>query len=82
MILPMSVIWDFKGRQDVIELKLQRGSYTQPEGVEQVARYAARLSRDRGYLVIFDPATDIPWEERGQVKEVEYDGIDVVVLLA
>ena len=76
------LVVDFQGRRDVIELKLQRGSYTLPEGVEQVAGYAARLGRDCGYLVIFDPSTDTPWEDRGQVKEMEHDGIHVVILRA
>lgn len=74
------LVVDFQGRQDVIELKLQRGSYTLPEGVEQVAGYAARLGRDCGYLVIFDKAVDIPWEDRGQVEERTHDGIRVVIL--
>ena len=73
---------DFKGRQDVIELKLLRGSYTRPEGVEQVARYATRLCRDRGYLVIFNPADDRPWEERGQLATEICNGIEVIVLEA
>ncbi len=73
---------DFHGREDVIELKLQRGSWTRPEGIEQVTRYAARLGRDRGYLVIFDPATDLPWEERGKVETEEIDGVKVVIIEA
>ena len=63
-------------------MKLLRGTYTRPEGVEQVARYATRLNRDRGYLVIFDPSEDRPWEERGQVTTESCDGVTVVVLEA
>lgn len=73
---------DFKGRQDIIELKLLRGSYTRPEGVEQVARYATRLYRDRGYLIIFDPTAERPWEERGRVETELCDGVTVIVLEA
>ena len=76
------LVVDFKGRQDVIELKLLRGSYTRPEGVEQVARYATRLCRDRGYLIIFDPADGRPWEERGRMETEQCDGVTVIVLEA
>ncbi|CAK8725453.1 ATPase AAA-type core domain-containing protein [Candidatus Electrothrix laxa] len=76
------LVIDFKNRQDVIELKLLRGSYTRPEGVEQVARYATRLCRDRGYLVIFDPSDKRPWEERGQLATEICKGIEVIVLEA
>lgn len=76
------LVVDFQGRQDIIELKLLRGSYTRPEGVEQVARCATRLSRERGYLVIFDPSANTPWEERGQVETEHCQGIEVVVLEA
>lgn len=73
---------DFKGRQDIIELKLLRGSYTRTEGVEQVARYATWLCRDRGYLVIFDPTEERPWEERGRVETKSCKGVKVIVLEA
>ncbi|WPD22445.1 MAG: ATP-binding protein [Candidatus Electrothrix scaldis] len=76
------LVIDFKGRQDIIELKLLRGSYTRPEGVEQVARYATRLYRDRGYLIIFDPTAERPWEERGRVETELCDGVTVIVLEA
>jgi hypothetical protein len=76
------LVVDFQDRRDIIELKLLRGSYTRPEGVEQVARYAVRLSRDCGYLVIFDPSADTPWEERGRVESEHCQGVEVVVLEA
>ncbi|WP_339136611.1 MAG: AAA-like domain-containing protein [Candidatus Electrothrix sp. GW3-4] len=76
------LVIDFKGRQDIIELKLLRGSYTRTEGVEQVARYATWLCRDRGYLVIFDPTEERPWEERGRVETKSCKGVKVIVLEA
>ncbi len=76
------LVVSFGGREDVIELKLQRGSYTLPEGLEQVSRYAKRLGREVGYLVIFDPQADTPWEERGRVEELEHEGVRVVLLRA
>jgi hypothetical protein len=76
------LVVELGGRQDVIELKLQRGKYTLPEGLEQVAHYAKRLGRDQGYLVIFDPKADTPWEDRGAVESVDHEGVTVVVVRA
>jgi hypothetical protein len=76
------LVVDYGGRQDVIELKLKRGSYTLSDGLEQVSRYAQRLGRDVGYLVIFDPQSDEPWEKRGEVEEVAHEGVTVVVARA
>lgn len=76
------LVVDYGGRQDVIELKLQRGPHTLPDGLEQVARYAARLGRDHGYLVIFDPKSETPWATRGAVEEVAAGDVTVVVVRA
>jgi hypothetical protein len=72
----------FGGRQDVIELKLRRGNYTLTDGLEQVSRYAKRLGRDTGFLIIFDPKSATPWEERGEIEQVEHQGVTVVVVRA
>ncbi|MDY0058991.1 MAG: AAA family ATPase [Myxococcota bacterium] len=76
------LVVELAGREDVIELKLLRDSGTLPEGLAQVARYATRLGRDRGYLVLFDRGSDQPWEERGTVEELVQDGVTVVVVRA
>jgi hypothetical protein len=72
----------YGGRTDIIELKLKRGRHTLPEGLEQVARYAKRLGREVGYLVIFDPRSETPFEDRGDVEQVEQDGVKIVVVRA
>jgi hypothetical protein len=69
-------------REDVIEIKLQRSSYTLPDGLKQVSQYAKKLGLDTGYLVIFDPGSKMEWEKRGEVKEIEHEGVKVVVLRA
>ncbi|MDY0062100.1 MAG: AAA family ATPase [Myxococcota bacterium] len=76
------LVVELADREDVIELKLLRDSGTLPEGLAQVARYAARLGRDRGYLVLFDRGSALPWEQRGTVEEVAQDGVTVVVVRA
>jgi hypothetical protein len=47
-----------------------------------VARYAKKIGRDTGYLVIFDPKSDVPWDERGQVETRTAEGVNVVVVQA
>ena len=64
------------------ELKLLRDRHTLPEGLEQVARYARRLGRDRGHLILFDTTSEQPWDDRGQVEEVLREGVTVVVVRA
>ena len=70
----------YGGREDVIEIKLQRTSYTLPDGLKQVSKYAKKLGRDTGYLVIFDPGSKLEWEKRGEVEVIEHEGVKVVVL--
>jgi hypothetical protein len=70
------------GRKEVIELKLASASKALQRGLDQVSYYAKRLSRDTGYLIIFDPKSDKPWEERGEVERVEHEGVTVVVVRA
>jgi len=72
----------YGGKKDVIELKLWAGKKTEERGFEQVAAYAKRLGRDTGYLIIFDPKSKTPWEDRGEVEEMEQDGVKVVVVRA
>ena len=74
------LVTEYGGRQDVIELKLMRGKYTLPDGLTQVSRYVGRLGRDVGYLVVFDLKSDTPIEDRGDVEEIEQDGVTVVVV--
>jgi hypothetical protein len=69
-------------RRDVIELKLARAYKALERGLDQVSRYATRLGRDRGWLIIFDPQAETPWEERGVVEEVRHGGVTVVVVRA
>ncbi|MDX9720052.1 MAG: hypothetical protein RBU37_04865 [Myxococcota bacterium] len=51
-------------------------------GKQQVARYAKRLERDRGYLIIFDNRVGSPWEERGRFEQHQHDGVEITVLWA
>jgi len=74
------LVVDFGGRSEVIELKLATAARAKERGVEQVSAYARRLGRDRGWLILFDPASTHPWEERGRIEEVAREGVTVVVV--
>jgi hypothetical protein len=74
------LVVEYGGRTDVIELKILRGKHTLPDGLTQVTRYARRLGRDVGYLVIFDVNSTTPFEDRGQVEELVQDGVKVVLV--
>jgi hypothetical protein len=74
------LVVEYGGRVDVIELKILRGKHTLPDGLAQVTRYAKRLGRDVGYLVIFDLNSAVPFEDRGQVEELAQDDVKVVLV--
>ena len=74
------LVVEYGGREDVLELKLMRGKYTLADGLEQVAGYARKLGRDAGYLIIFDPASEAPFEDRGEVEQVAQDDVTVTVV--
>ncbi len=76
------LVVDFGGRKDIIEIKRAHTYKTLEKGREQVARYARRLGRDVGYLVVFDMKSDVPFEDRGEVGEIEEDGVTVVLVRA
>lgn len=73
------LVVDFGGQQDVLELKLLRGSYTQAEGIEQVAAYAQRLRRPVGYPILFDMRSTTPWEARGTFETHHHQGMAITM---
>ncbi|MDX9719499.1 MAG: ATP-binding protein [Myxococcota bacterium] len=76
------LVVELGGRRDVIEIKLDYGPAALRRGLSQTVAYAKRLGRDQGYLVIFDPKSSTPWDERGQFEEHQQDGVRVLVLRA
>ncbi len=76
------LVVEFGGRRDVIELKLKTAPKARERGIEQVSSYARSLGRDAGYLIIFDPGADTPWEERGSIENEEHEGVRVTVVQA
>ncbi|MBT8420754.1 MAG: ATP-binding protein, partial [Gammaproteobacteria bacterium] len=69
-------------QKEVIELKLAQAPKAVARGTRQVSEYAKRLGLKKGYLILFDREAVTPWEERGEVEEVDVDGVTVVVVRA
>ncbi len=67
-------------QKEVIELKLTQAPKAVERGTRQVSEYAKRLGLRKGYLLLFDREATIPWEERGEVEEIETHGVAVVVV--
>ena len=76
------LVVEYGGQQDVIELKMAHAYKALERGIAQVVGYAKRLSRDVGYLVLFEPDSDTPFYDRGEVEEMAQDGVTVVVVRA
>lgn len=58
----------------VLELKLKYDSYSEPEGLEDLAAYLDKLGEGRGYLVLFEINAAKTWEERIRWEERIQDG--------
>ena len=70
--LDLLVTW--KGERHVIEAKVRRDTETEPEALDQVARYLDTLGEPCGWLVLFDLRKKASWEKKLFVREVEHGG--------
>ncbi|CAK0775784.1 hypothetical protein CCP4SC76_6090004 [Gammaproteobacteria bacterium] len=68
-------LWiEFGHDQFVLELKLQHHTWSEEDGLEQLARYLSRLNLVHGYLLLFTTNPDTPWEQRLRWESQEQDG--------
>jgi hypothetical protein len=60
-----------RSQQAVVELKIRYGSLedTIKKGLEQTYNYMDTCRTKEGYLLIFNPASNTPWEEKIFKKE-------------
>ena len=60
----LAVFW--KNQVFPIEIKMHHDKWSQPEGLQQLARYMDKLGQKHGYLVIFEKKSSevLPWEQR------------------
>ncbi len=63
----------FGGRKYPLELKLNYGKKTIPEGLEQLDEYMDGFGEKIGWLIIFDRNNKISWEEKIYWKTEKYN---------
>ena len=65
-----------------IELKMNHDKWSEPEGLQQLARYMDKLGQQRGYLVLFEkkPSEELPWEARIRREVHDVGGKEVILL--
>jgi hypothetical protein len=76
----LTVFW----QQQVIpiELKMHHDQWSQPDGLQQLARYMDRLGQRQGYLVLFEKKSSevLPWEQRIRREVHQMEGKEIVLL--
>lgn len=70
----LDLLIEWKGQRHAIEVKLRRGTETEADALDQVARYLDGLGLGEGWLVMFDLRKELTWGERLFVREVEHRG--------
>ncbi|MFZ4426991.1 MAG: ATP-binding protein, partial [Saprospiraceae bacterium] len=65
-----------------IEIKLHHDARSQPQGMQQLARYMDKLGQKRGYLVLFEKknSEELPWEQRIRREVHTVDDKEIVLL--
>jgi hypothetical protein len=76
----LAVFW--KTQVIPIEIKMHHDKWSEPDGLQQLARYMDKLGQQRGYLVLFEKknAEELPWEQRIRREVHSVEGKEVVVL--
>jgi hypothetical protein len=68
--LDLMIFW--KTERHAIEVKIRRDTDTEPEALDQVARYLDRAGLGEGWLLIFDLRKEVPWADKRFVRDVEH----------
>ena len=76
----LAVFW--KNQVLPIEIKMHHDARSQPQGLQQLARYMDKLGQKRGYLVLFEKKSseELPWEQRIRRETHVVDDKEVVLL--
>jgi RecB family endonuclease NucS len=76
----LAVFW--KTQVIPIEIKMHHDARSQPQGLQQLARYMDKLGQQRGYLVLFDKknAEELPWEQRIRREVHSVEDKEIVLL--
>lgn len=60
--LDLMIFW--KAERHAIEVKIRRDADTEPEALDQVARYLDRAGLHEGWLVMFDLRKEVAWADK------------------
>jgi len=76
----LAVFW--KGEIFPIEIKLHHDARSQPQGIQQLARYMDKLGQKKGYLVLFEKknSEELSWEQRIRREVHAVDDKEIVLL--
>ena len=76
----LAVFW--KTQVIPIEIKMHHDKWSEPDGLQQLARYMDKLGQQRGYLVLFEKknAEELPWEQRIRREVHSVEGKEIVLL--
>ena len=66
-----------------IEIKMRHDKWSEPEGIQQLARYLDRLGQKTGYMVFLEKkrALELSWEDRIR-REVQIVDDKEIILYA
>lgn len=76
----VDVCVEYAGKRYPVEMKLARGLKTRDEGLVQLAKYMDKLGCKKGWLLLFDVNSTVPWESRLSWETVEKDGYVIHVV--
>jgi len=76
----LAIFW--KTQVIPIEIKMHHDARSEPQGLQQLARYMDKLGQQRGYLVLFEKKSSeaLPWEQRIRREVHTVDGKEIVLL--
>ena len=70
----VDVLVEWRTERHVIQLKLRRDTETETEAFSQLAGHLDTVGLQKGWLVLFDLRSTLPWEERLFQKTVSLSG--------
>ncbi len=76
--LDLLVCW--KDERHVIEVKVRRGTETEQDALDQIARYLDHLGMTEGWLVLFDLRKRVAWNKKLYIRDVEHAGKRIRVI--
>jgi hypothetical protein len=73
------IFW--KSQVITIEIKMNHDTRSEPQGIQQLARYLDRLGQKTGYMVLFEKkrSLELSWEDRIRREIHTVDGKEIIL---